>query len=212
MTAADETLENLKRTSLIRIVDDDEEVRNALAFMLACQGWRTEAYAGAQEFMKSYSSTPPGCLLLDIRMPGMSGLELPSRMKELNLTLPIIFITGHADVPTAVRTLKMGAYDFLEKPVDAEALTTAIEAAARISAAQAEGGLTADEAAEVIRQMSPREREVTRLLAQGLANRDIAEHLSLSERTVQGHRNNLYHKLRVHNLRQFQALTKELAL
>ena len=212
MTAADETLENLKRTSLIRIVDDDEEVRNALAFMLACKGWRTEAYAGAQEFMKSYSSTPPGCLLLDIRMPGMSGLELPSRMKELNLTLPIIFITGHADVPTAVRTLKMGAYDFLEKPVDAEALTTAIEAAARISAAQAEGGLTADEAAEVIRQMSPREREVTRLLAQGLANRDIAEHLSLSERTVQGHRNNLYHKLRVHNLRQFQALTKELAL
>lgn len=212
MTAADETLENLKRTSLIRIVDDDEEVRNALAFMLACKGWRTEAYAGAQEFMKSYSSTPPGCLLLDIRMPGMSGLELQSRMKELNLTLPIIFITGHADVPTAVRTLKMGAYDFLEKPVDAEALTTAIEAAARISAAQAEGGLTADEAAEVIRQMSPREREVTRLLAQGLANRDIAEHLSLSERTVQGHRNNLYHKLHVHNLRQFQALTKELAL
>lgn len=212
MTEAAETLENLKRTSLIRIVDDDDEVRNALAFMLACKGWRTEAYAGAQDFMKSYSSTPPGCLLLDIRMPGMSGLELQSRMKELNLTLPIIFITGHADVPTAVRTLKMGAYDFLEKPVDAEALTTAIEAAARISAAQAEGGLTADEAAEVIRQMSPREREVTRLLAQGLANRDIAEHLSLSERTVQGHRNNLYHKLRVHNLRQFQALTKGLAL
>lgn len=212
MTEADATLENLKRISLIRIVDDDEEVRSALAFMLACKGWRTETYAGAEAFLKAYASTPTGCVLLDIRMPGMSGLELQTRMKEMNLTLPIIFVTGHADVPTAVRTLKMGAFDFLEKPVEADALTTAIEAAARISAAQAEGGLTAEEAADVIRQMSPREHEVTHLLAQGLANRDIAEHLALSDRTVQGHRNNIYHKLRVHNLRQFQALTKGLEL
>ena len=178
-----------RETVLIRIVDDDEEVRNALSFMLACKGWRTECHASAGEFLKNYRSTPPGCLLLDIRMPGMSGLELQARMKEMNLTLPIIFITGHADVPTAVRTLKMGAFDFLEKPVDAEALEAAIEAARAIEA--------------IIREMSPREREITKLLAEGLANHDIAEHLSLSDRTIQGHRNNIYHKLRVHNLRQF---------
>ena len=129
-----------KENVLIRIVDDDEEVRNALSFMLACKGWKTECHASAGDFLKNYRSTPPGCLLLDIRMPGMSGLELQTRMKEMNLTLPIIFITGHADVPTAVRTLKMGAFDFLEKPVDAEALEAAIEAASEISLAQSSGG------------------------------------------------------------------------
>ena len=188
---------------LIRIVDDDEEVRNALSFMLACKGWQTECHASAADFLRNYRSTPPGCLLLDIRMPGMSGLELQTRMKEMNLALPIIFVTGHADVPTAVRSLKMGAFDFLEKPVDAEALEAAIEAASEISIAQASGGLTPEALESIIREMSPREREITKLLAQGLANRDIAEHLSLSDRTVQGHRNNIYHKLRVHNLRQF---------
>ena len=188
---------------IIRIVDDDEEVRNALSFMLACKGWQTECHASAADFLRNYRSTPPGCLLLDIRMPGMSGLELQTRMKEMNLALPIIFVTGHADVPTAVRSLKMGAFDFLEKPVDAEALEAAIEAASEISIAQASGGLTPEALESIIREMSPREREITKLLAQGLANRDIAEHLSLSDRTVQGHRNNIYHKLRVHNLRQF---------
>lgn len=192
-----------RETVLIRIVDDDEEVRNALSFMLACKGWRTECHASAGGFLKNYRSTPPGCLLLDIRMPGMSGLELQARMKEMNLTLPIIFITGHADVPTAVRTLKMGAFDFLEKPVDAEALEAAIEAASANSLAQASGGLSREAIEAIIREMSPREREITKLLAEGLANHDIAEHLSLSDRTIQGHRNNIYHKLRVHNLRQF---------
>lgn len=192
-----------KENVLIRIVDDDEEVRNALSFMLACKGWQTECHTSAADFLRNYRSTPPGCLLLDIRMPGMSGLELQARMKEMNLALPIIFVTGHADVPTAVRSLKMGAFDFLEKPVDAEALEAAIEAASEISIAQANGGLTPEAVESIIREMSPREREITKLLAQGLANRDIAEHLSLSDRTVQGHRNNIYHKLRVHNLRQF---------
>ncbi|MDO5532441.1 response regulator transcription factor [Sutterella sp.] len=198
--------------TLIRIVDDDEEVRDALSFMLGCKGWKTVAYATAEDFLKGYSSVPPGCVLLDIRMPGMSGLELQARMKEMKLTLPIIFVTGHADVPTAVRTLKMGAFDFLEKPVDAAALTTAIEAAVSISVAEASGSLSGDAIIAVIDEMSPREREITCLLAKGLSNRDIAEHLSLAERTVQGHRNNIYHKLRVHNLKQFTELLDGISL
>lgn len=93
------TLEDLQRTVLIRIVDDDAEVRDALSFMLSCRGWQTAAWGSAEEFLKAWRSTPPGCLLLDIRMPGMSGLELQERMKAQNLSLPIIFVTGHGDVP-----------------------------------------------------------------------------------------------------------------
>lgn len=93
------TLEDLQRTVLIRIVDDDAEVRDALSFMLSCRGWQTAAWGSAEEFLKAWRSTPPGCLLLDIRMPGMSGLELQERMKAQNLSLPIIFVTGHAMCP-----------------------------------------------------------------------------------------------------------------
>lgn len=182
------TLEDLQRTVLIRIVDDDAEVRDALSFMLSCRGWQTAAWGSAEEFLKAWRSTPPGCLLLDIRMPGMSGLELQERMKAQNLSLPIIFVTGHGDVPTAVRTLKLGAFDFLEKPVDAEA---------------SQGALSKQTVEQILAEMSPREHEITELLKQGLANHDIAERLDLSDRTVQGHRNNIYKKLRVHNLKQF---------
>lgn len=197
------TLEDLQRTVLIRIVDDDAEVRDALSFMLSCRGWQTAAWGSAEEFLKAWRSTPPGCLLLDIRMPGMSGLELQERMKAQNLSLPIIFVTGHGDVPTAVRTLKLGAFDFLGKPVDAEALADAIEAASRVSVEASQGALPKQAVEQILAEMSPREHEITELLKEGLANHDIAERLDLSDRTVQGHRNNIYKKLRVHNLKQF---------
>ena len=168
------TLEDLQRTVLIRIVDDDAEVRDALSFMLSCRGWQTAAWGSAEEFLKAWRSTPPGCLLLDIRMPGMSGLELQERMKAQNLSLPIIFVTGHA-----------------------------IEAASRVSVEASQGALPKQAVEQILAEMSPREHEITELLKQGLANHDIAERLDLSDRTVQGHRNNIYKKLRVHNLKQF---------
>lgn len=206
------TQEELKQTTLIRIVDDDEEVRTALSFMLACRGWKTESWSDATSFLRAYMSTPPGCLLLDIRMPGMSGLELQNHMKLNNIQLPIIFITGHGDIRTAVRTLKAGAFDFLEKPVDGDVLESAILSACSISVAQTSGHLESIEIHAILEAMSPREREITTLLSQGLANRDIALRLNLSERTVQGHRNNIYHKLRVHSLRQFQGVLADAKL
>lgn len=106
-------------------------------------------------------------------------------------------------MPTAVRTLKLGAFDFLEKPVDAEALADAIEAASRVSVEASQGALPKQAVEQILAEMSPREHEITELLKQGLANHDIAERLDLSDRTVQGHRNNIYKKLRVHNLKQF---------
>lgn len=160
---------------LIRIVDDDEEVREALTFLLACRGWRTIAYESAEAFLREYCSMPPGCILLDIRMPGMTGVELQQRLCTMTGSLPIIFVTGHGDVATAVKTVKAGAFDFLEKP---------------------------DAAKAVYAEMSPREREVLALLAESLSNREMAARLGLSERTVEGHRNNVYRKLRVHNAAQ----------
>lgn len=196
-------LARLRRDALIRIVDDDGLVREALSFMLACKGWQTAAYESAAAFLRDYSSAPPGCLLLDIRMPGMTGVELQERMKAERMALPVIFITGHADVPTAVLALKRGAFDFLEKPVDGAALEAAIEEACRVSAAEAAGRLSPAETRAVVEAMSPREREVLALLAAGSSsNRDMAERLGLSERTVQGHRLHVYQKLRVHSLKQ----------
>ena len=202
MTDAD----NLPQGGLVRLVDDDAEQLKSLAFLLRMAGFEVMAYQSAQALLEMDDPRRPGCLVLDIRMPGMSGLELQTRMKELSFTLPIIFVTGHGDVRTAVRTLKSGAFDFLEKPVDPQALDGAIRAACEISLAQAGGRLEPDAIRAIVAEMSPREREISALLAHGFENGDIAERLSLAPRTVQGHRNNIYHKLRVHNLRQFMAL------
>ena len=194
--------EDLKQKVLIRIVDDDALVRESLCFMLACHGWRSTCYDSARAFLSADASTVPGCLLLDIRMPDMSGVELQSYMKQNHNRLPIIFITGHADVETAVHTLKMGALDFLKKPVDMATLEPAIESAARIHIARLSGRLTPEAVNQVFEEMSPREKTLTQLLLAGVVNKSIAERYGLSERTVQGHRNNIYRKLRVHSVQE----------
>ena len=190
-------------TPLVRLVDDDNDFRESQKAFLTALGWQVEDWESPAAFLQDDDLQRPGCAVLDIRMPGMSGLELQERMKAQNLSLPIIFVTGHGDVPTAVRTLKLGAFDFLEKPVDAEALADAIEAASRVSVEASQGALPKQAVEQILAEMSPREHEITELLKQGLANHDIAERLDLSDRTVQGHRNNIYKKLRVHNLKQF---------
>lgn len=190
---------------LIRIVDDEAIVREALSFLLACKGWQSISYASAEAFLADARPGVPGCLLLDIRMPGMSGLELQQRMKAASLDIPVIFVTGHADVETAVMTLKAGALDFLQKPVDGEKLDEAIRSAVGLSLERLRGQPAKDALERTLEEMSPREKEVLARLREGLTNRDIAERLGLSERTVQGHRNNLYRKLRVHNLSQLRS-------
>ena len=190
---------------LIRIVDDEAIVREALSFLLACKGWQSVAYASAEAFLADARPGVPGCLLLDIRMPGMSGIELQQRMKTASLDIPVIFVTGNADVETAVMTLKAGALDFLQKPVDGEKLDEAIRSAVGLSLERLRGQPAKDALERTLEEMSPREKEVLARLREGLTNRDIAERLGLSERTVQGHRNNLYRKLRVHNLSQLRS-------
>lgn len=202
----------LQAQTLIRIVDDEAMVRNALAFMLGCRGWKTVCYDSAESYLSDLRTDMPGCLLLDIRMPGMTGVELQRIMKTKNLTLPIIFITGHADVETAVQTLRAGAFDFLQKPVDGDRLTESLESACAISLEQLKGTPTTAATASLLGDMSPREKEILKLLADGLTNQAIAERLTLSSRTIQGHRNNLYHKLRVHNLAQLNERLSQIDL
>ena len=197
--------DDIKKKVLIRIVDDDPDVRDSTSFMLQCRGWRAAVYDSAEEFLQTDVSGLPGCLLLDIRMPGMSGVELQRHMKEHRIRLPIVFMTGHADVNTAVETLKLGALDFLQKPTDADVTEKAVANASEISLAQVLGRLLPQEVNRIFEEMSAREKAVTQLLLAGVVNKEIAERFAVSERTVQGHRNNIYHKLRVHNLQELLA-------
>lgn len=185
--------------ALIRLVDDDEDFLEGLAFVLEAKGWKTAGYLSPRDFLTSDRPSVPGCLILDIRMPEMSGIELQREMKARGIDLPIIILTGHADVESAVKTLKMGAADFLQKPADTEDLFESVENAVRLSFAKYQGGLTLETLRETLATFSARKKDVTRLLKEGLVNSAIAERLGLTAKTVRNYRNTVYGKLRVHN-------------
>ena len=184
---------------LILVVDDDQDFLDGLRFLLDAQGWRTAGYRSAQAFLTADAPSVPGCLVLDIRMPGMSGIELQEEIKRRGIDLPIIILTGHADIDSAVRTLKMGAVDFLQKPVSPQAFLESVEEAVKLSLEQRLGGLDYKSLCEVLEGFSAREKQLAALLVQGLVNSAIAERFSLSLKTVQNYRNTIYRKLRVHN-------------
>lgn len=184
---------------LIRVVDDDQDFLDGLRFLLDAQGWRTAGYRSAQAFLTADAPSVPGCLVLDIRMPGMSGIELQEEIKRRGIDLPIIILTGHADIDSAVRTLKMGAVDFLQKPVSPQAFLESFEEAVKLCLEQRLGGLDYKSLCEVLEGFSAREKQLAALLVQGLVYSAIAERLSLSLKTVQNYRNTIYRKLRVHN-------------
>ena len=185
--------------ALIRLVDDDADFLEGLSFMLEAKGWRTASYLRSFDFLTGDSPSVPGCLILDIRMPEMSGIELQREMKTRGIDLPIIVLTGHADVDSAVKTLKMGAVDFLQKPADSEELFDSVENAVRLSFAKCLGGLAPDRVEATLAGFSAREKAVTRFLKMGLANAEVAERLGLTAKTIRNYRNTVYGKLRVHN-------------
>ncbi len=185
--------------ALVRLVDDDADFLEGLAFVLEAKGWTVAAYQDPMAFLKADRPSMPGCLILDIRMPGMSGIELQAEMKARGIDLPVIILTGHADVDSAVKTLKMGATDFLQKPVNSDDLFDAVANAMQLSRARRLGGLDKASLIDVISRFSAREKAVTRLLREGLVNSAIAERLGLTAKTVQNYRNTVYGKLRVHN-------------
>jgi FixJ family two-component response regulator len=182
------------------VVDDDDAVRNSLRMLLKSAGVQTEAYASAQEFLSTYHISQPGCLVLDVRMPGMSGLEMQHELNLRGATIPVIFITGHGDIPMAVEAMQHGAFDFLQKPFrDQELLDRVQRALVRDTEYRARLRQT-DRIRERLSSLSPREREVLDLVTQGKANKMVAGDLGVSQRTVEIHRAHVMQKMEAGSL------------
>jgi FixJ family two-component response regulator len=181
--------------AILHVVDDDPALRRSLQFLLASVGWQVQLYASAAEFLAQADCVAqPGCMLLDIRMPAMSGLELQQLLIERDVALPILFMTGHADVSMAVQALKSGAFDFIEKPFNDQRLLDTVAAAVRRSVELQEQALRRTAAQAALGCLSPRELEVARLVALGHPNKLIAAALGISEKTVHIHRSHVMEK------------------
>ena len=182
---------------LIRVIDDDDAMRNSWAFLIEGEGWDVKTYADAITFLSSNDYIRPGCLLLDVRMPHMSGLELQLKLREAGCDLPIIFMSGHGDIDMAVNAVKNGAFDFLPKPLDDEKLLASVEKAVALDWERRSHHTSHAAAMKDLATLTPREREVAGLVAEGLLNKVIAERLGIAEKTVQIHRGQVCRKLKV---------------
>jgi FixJ family two-component response regulator len=191
------------------IVDDDAGVRDSLAMLLELKGFRTRTFAAAEAFLAEYRPEWPGCLVLDLRMPGMSGLELQADLARRGSALPVIIVTAHGDVATTRSALKGGAVDFIEKPIDDEALVAAIAAAFDRDARGRERAQAAAGAAERLARLTGREREVLALVAEGRHNREIAVALGISPRTVEVYKARMMEKLQVRRVPDLVRLVLE---
>jgi two-component system, LuxR family, response regulator FixJ len=184
---------------LVHLVDDDEAVRRAVGFMLRTSKHEVRSHPSGIAFLKAIGTEPPGCVLLDVRMPGMDGLEVQRELAARGVTMPVVILTGHADVPIAVQAMKAGAVEFLEKPFERAMLLRALDAA--FGELERRGLATLSEQDATVRTaaLTPRERDVLRGLADGLPNKTIAYDLGISPRTVEVHRANIMTKLAVHS-------------
>ncbi len=198
--------------AIVLVVDDDLSVREALGSLIRSAGLNVETFASAQEFLAHPRANAPSCLVLDVRLPGLSGLDLQKRMAELHLEIPIVFITGHGDIPTSVQAMKAGALEFLTKPFADRDLLDAIQQA-----------ITSDRAArheqEEIRELraryeslTPREREVMEWVISGLLNKQVASELGTSEFTVKVHRGKVMRKMRADSLADLVRISERLGI
>jgi FixJ family two-component response regulator len=198
------------------IVDDDEAYRDSLMELVASVGLPGECFASAQEFLERHDARHPGCLVLDVRMARLSGIALQARLKTAGATIPIVFISGHGDVEMAVKAIKDGAVDFVQKPYREQQLLDAINEALRRDAEQRGTAAAAAPASGMpnarMALLSAREREVLTLALQGLASKQIARRLSLSHRTVEHHRSRLLEKLGVTSMAELMRLNYHRAL
>jgi len=185
---------------VVHIVDDEEAVRNSLAFLLNSSGFAVRTHASALAFLEVAPSLRNGCLITDLRMPDVDGVELLRRLNASGTMLPAIVVTGHGDVQMAVEAMKNGAMDFIEKPFSEDVLIESIRRAVERAAAQVDAGETAARTRERLGSLSERERQVLKGVVQGKANKTIAHELGLSPRTVEVYRSNLMRKMQVKSL------------
>jgi two-component system response regulator FixJ len=185
--------------AIVHLIDDDEDVRRALAFLLGTAGLAVKVYESAILFLDNYDGSQTGCIVSDVRMPGMDGLQLLKRLKEMGVKLPVIVLTGHADVALAVEAMKAGAMDFIEKPFSDEILLNAIQSALTQRPSSMPRG-NVEQIRARMASLTPREREVLDGLLRGHPNKTIAYDLGLSPRTVEVHRANVMTKMAASSL------------
>ncbi len=185
---------------IIFVVDDDEAVRLSTEMLIKSMGLRVESFHSAAEFLEDFDPQQPGCVILDIRMPGMSGLELQQHLNEMKASIPIVFVTGHGDVPMAVKAMKAGAVDFIQKPFRDQELIDRVHAALDEDHEKREESAVVGEINTRIKALTSREFEVMGLVVEGKPNKEVAFDLGLSPRTVEIHRARVMHKMRAGSL------------
>jgi two-component system, LuxR family, response regulator FixJ len=192
--------ENAAAQAVVHIIDDDEGLRESLAFLLRSAALEVRSFDSAKAFLEVLPDAAPGCVITDVRMPDMSGIELLRRLKELKIGVPVIVITGHGDIALAVEAMKIGAADFFEKPFDDDLLVASVRAALQQQQDQTKRGVERAEIEHRIATLSPREKDVLAGLIEGRANKQIAFDLGISPRTVEIYRANLMNKMQADSL------------
>lgn len=195
--------------TIVYIVDDDCDVRSSLSFILGTTDMRTRAFGSGIEFVGELDRLEPGCVLLDIRMPGMDGVEVLEELARRDIDWPVIIMTGHGEISLAVQTMRMGAIDFLEKPFEEELLQTCLGRASQLVRKETDASVRKREATRRIEALTSREEEVLEGLMEGLSNRQIADRLQISLRTAEMHRANMMQRLGVNGLAETLRLVSD---
>jgi len=197
---------------IVFIVDDDPSVRRSTERLIRSAGLKVQTFASAREFLKHPRIEGPACLVLDVRMPGLSGMDLQRELTQSKNPLPIIFITGHGDIPMSVRAMKAGAVEFLTKPYRSRGLLDAIHAAIERDRSAHKERSETGELRQRYEQLTPREREVLPLVAAGLLNKQVAGELTTTERTIKFHRAHIMQKMRAESLADLVRMTEKLGI